>query len=216
MPHRPGPKCPTWPDNAPWHRTSGCDHCASQPRTRCRPDPGRGPMVSSTLQAPGHPSPGTEKSAIFGVFLDAVVATVHHQQVLLVIKGKTSRPVKLTVTAALPAPPGEEGALFIEKGNALQSFIGDIDILLGIERHGYGPHDLAISSTTAAKIAMILFGQRAHRHPFIAHTHVDFCPGPIQHIEHPVPANSYIDRVVKPSTPQAIKADGVAVAIQIV
>ena len=131
------------------------------------------------------------------------------------IKGKTSRPVKLAVTTALPAPPGEESALLIEDGNALQGFIGDIDVLLGIEGDGHGPHDLAISGATAAKIAMILFGQRAHGDPFIAHAHLDFRPGPIQDIEHAIPANSHIDGVVKASATQAIKADGMAVAIQI-
>src|SRR5712691_8843974 len=105
--------------------------------------------------------PGAEKGAVSGVFLDAVVTTVHHQQVVFVIKGQTSRPVKLTVTTALPAPPGEEGALCIEDGNALQGFIGDIDVLLSIERYGHGPHDLAISGAATAKIAVILFGQRA-------------------------------------------------------
>src|SRR5262245_42987424 len=130
------------------------------------------------------------------------------------IKGKPSRPVKLTVTTALPAPLGEEGALFIEDGNALQGFIGDIDILLSIERHGHGPHDLAISGATAAKITVIRFGQRAPRNPFIAHAHVDFRSGPIQHIEQPVPSNSHINRIVKSSAPQSIKAYGVTVAIE--
>ena len=50
------------------------------------------------------------------------------------IKGKTGRAVKLAVTTALPAPLGEEGALFVEDGNALQGLIGDVDVLLGIER----------------------------------------------------------------------------------
>src|SRR5262249_253621 len=124
--------------------------------------------------------------------------------------------VKLTVTTALSAPPGEESALFIEDGNALQGFIGDIDVLLGIERYGHGPHDLTIAGATAAKIAMILFGERTHRHAFITHAPVDVRPGPIQYIEHPVPANGHIDGIVKPSTPQPIKANGVAVTIEIV
>src|SRR5439155_21250717 len=81
---------------------------------------------------------------------------------------------------------------------------------------GQRPDDLAPSRATAPKITMILFGQRTHGDPFIAHTHVDFRPGPIQHVEHPVPADCNIDGVIKSSAPQPIKANSMAVAIGIV
>src|SRR2546428_14184537 len=105
-------------------------------------------------------TPGAKEGAVFGVFLDTVIPTIHHQQMLIVINSQTGRPVKLTVTAALPAPFGKKGALLVEDGNALQGIIGDIDILLGVEGNGHRPHDLAVSSATAAKITLILFGQR--------------------------------------------------------
>src|SRR5262249_61350230 len=90
------------------------------------------------VQLPGTVSafaPGTEKCPIFGIALNAVVAAVDHQEMLVAIKGQASRAVKLAIAPALLAPLGQKCALLIEDGNALQGLVGDIDVLILVQRH---------------------------------------------------------------------------------
>src|SRR5262249_3035487 len=147
--------------------------------------------------------------------LNAMVTTVGYQEMLVAIKGEAGRPVKLTVPSALLAPLRQKGALLVEDGNALQGLVGDIDVLIGIQCNGDGPHELSIPSAAGTKIAAVLLRHCADRHAFIAHAHVGFRPGPIQHVEYPIPSHSNVYWVIKASAQLGIEANSMAVAIQV-
>jgi hypothetical protein len=102
----------------------------------------------------------------------------------------------------------QELAVFVEDGDTIQPFIGDVHITLSVERNRARPHELSIAFTVLAEFTDILLIEGTHR---------DVNPirpifiGPIHHIDHIVRGEGQIHRIPESGPGKFVAAYGMAI-----
>src|SRR5262245_32907006 len=81
-----------------------------------------------------------------------MVAAVHDIQDILCVDGDPRRTVEFTVIAPSCPPFAQEVAILIEDGDAVEPLIGDVDVVLAIQRNARGPYQLPRPITGAGEI----------------------------------------------------------------
>src|SRR5262245_57922261 len=71
-----------------------------------------------------------------------MVAAVHNVQNILCVDGDPRGAIEFTVIAPSCPPLAQEVAIFIENGDAVEPFVGNVDVLLAIQRKARGPYQL--------------------------------------------------------------------------
>ena len=89
--------------------------------------------------------------------LDPVAKAVNHIQVIIAVHRDARRAVQLTVSYSRAAPHAQETAIFVEDGDPIEPFIGDVDILLAVQGEPSGPDELTITFSVSAELADELF-----------------------------------------------------------
>src|SRR5262245_56388380 len=90
-------------------------------------------------------APLRQESAIFGKFLNAVITAIHHVHIVIGIKRQTSRTVEFPVTCARALLPlADIVPILAEDGNAIEPFVGDVDIPVFVKGNGGRPDQGAI------------------------------------------------------------------------
>src|SRR5882672_9930795 len=90
-------------------------------------------------------APLRQESAIFGKFLNAVITAIHHVHIVIGIKRQTSRTVEFPVTwARALLPLADIVSILSEDGNAMEPFVGDVDIPIFVKGNGSRPDQGAI------------------------------------------------------------------------
>ena len=97
-------------------------------------------------------APGAQAAAVAAEFLDAVVAVVHDQQVVLGVEQQAGRAVELARAAALAAPGALHRAVAVVHGDPLQVIIGEVQIVVGVQRQGGRPDHVARLAAVAADL----------------------------------------------------------------
>jgi hypothetical protein len=105
-------------------------------------------------------APLPQEAAVFGVPLDAMVAAIGHQEMLIGIEGEAGGAVELARTIAMDTPCTDETPSRIEDRDPVQGFVRDVDMLVGIQGDSHRPHDLARFRAPGADVAQIILRQR--------------------------------------------------------
>src|SRR5262249_32681779 len=172
--------------------------------------------VHIQTEAPGHiqlARPTAEDAELTLVFaiqrklLDAVVTAIRHVD-RAVGDRQPCRLVQFAVSRAWLAPFTQEGAVFIEDGNAVQPLIGDIDIAILVQDDGGRPGELAIAFATGAKLSDVLLVERDHRDVYpIGAVFIR----PVDDINHIIGGQGQVHRIPEPCPGKLVTANGVTV-----
>src|SRR5262249_8882351 len=111
-------------------------------------------------------APLGQELAVLSELLDAMIGTVHHQQVVLAIEGDPRRPVELPGAGACCTPLAQVVPIASPDGDALEPLVTEVDLVLLVNGEATGPEDLAIVKTTRGELAHELFIDRADANAF--------------------------------------------------
>src|SRR5262249_39806195 len=90
-------------------------------------------------------APFRQELAIFGKFLNAVIAGVYHIHIVIGIQGQTSRTVEFPVACARTLLPlADIVPVLGEDGNAIEPFVSDVDVPVFVKGDSGRPDQRAI------------------------------------------------------------------------
>ena len=101
--------------------------------------------------SPNSPPLGDEL-AIAREFLDAVVAVIYEQHVVVLVEQDAGYTVELAVAVALLAPCGLDVAIAIIDGDALEEVVAEVEVVVGVEGERGGPYHLAGRAPVSAEL----------------------------------------------------------------
>ena len=105
-----------------------------------------------------------EVAAVSGKLLHPIVPAVDHVQLVGRVERESRRSVQLSVAGAGLTPTAQEFTVAVIDGNAVEPFVGNINIAVAIHCHRRRPDKLAFSFAAAAELAEIIPAQGAFRH----------------------------------------------------
>jgi hypothetical protein len=134
-----------------------------------------------------------------------VVQAVHDVKVVFLVKSDARRTVQLPITAAGFAPLVKELAIFVEDGDALEVFIGDVDIATAVNVNGNGPDKLPVSRARAAELADKFMLRVAD-----ADALAQFLSAPVHYVNNPIGSKGEVQWVPESQTGHAVHSQAMA------